>query len=132
MEYSAYYERAHEGARLVESGEYDAALQTFHGLATSDISDLDKSMMCQNMAHIYTKLNQHEDAVAWYDAAIDYEQPYFRFQALEQKAAYLGNGKYPQEALAIYESLYEQPYLTENDKERIWKNIVVLRNLRRG
>ncbi len=132
MEYQHYYERAHEGARLTEAAEYDAALQVFHDLATSDISDLDKSMMCQNIAHIYTKLGQHDDAVNWYDAAIGYESPYLRFNALEMKASYLGNGKYPDEALPIYESLYEQPYLTESDKERIWKNIVVLRNLRRG
>lgn len=131
MLYTEYYERAHAGAKQMDAGEYDAALETFHALATSDISDLDKSAMCQNIALIYSKMGQHEDALTWYDAAIGLEAPYMRFHAMEQKAAYLGNGKTPEAALPIYEGLYEQPYLTENDKERIWKNIVILRNLRR-
>lgn len=131
MEYSEYYARTHAGAKAMEAGDHDSALQTFHELVTSDISDIDKSMMCQNIAHIYATLGHHDDALAWYDAAIEYESPYMRFHALEHKAAYLGNGMAPEDALPIYESLYEQPYLTENDKERIWKNIVILRNLRR-
>ncbi len=130
MEYRIYYESAHAASAHVDKGEFEQALQLFADLAHSDISDLDKAMMCYNAANVCGKMKRTDDAFAWYDAGIAYEQPYMRFLVLEYKAVYLSELGRDAEALAIYENLYRQPYVTENDKERIWKNITVLRNPR--
>lgn len=130
MDYRDYYESAHKGGKLVEEGKHDDAIAVFHALVESDISDLDKANMCYNVAICCEKLNLFDDALRWYDAGVAYEQPYLRFNISEHKAFFLSNRGRDSEALAIYESLYRQPYLTEIDKERIWKNITVLRNPR--
>jgi tetratricopeptide (TPR) repeat protein len=130
MEYRIYYETSHAASALVDKGDFEPALQMFHDLAHSDISDIDKALMCYNAANVCGKMKRVEDALAWYDAGIAYEQPYMRFLVLEYKAYYLTEQGRDKEALEIYESLYRQPYVTENDKERLWKNITVLKNPR--
>jgi tetratricopeptide (TPR) repeat protein len=130
MDYTTYYETAQDGAKLHENGDYAGAIAVFQGLVDSDISDLDRAMMCHNVAQSYRSAGQVEDALYWYDRGIEYESPYYRFFVAESKAAYLAERGYDAESLAIYEALYPQPYLTENDKERIWNNISILRNPR--
>lgn len=133
MEYQEYSRIANEVARLDGEQKFVEAVELLRGLVESDISDLDKSIMCYNAAMICgDKLKLHEDAQAWYDTGIAYEAPYFRFFVTEHKAAYLANSGYPQESLAIYEHLMLQPYVQEVDKERIWNNVVILRNPRKA
>ncbi|MBI1318542.1 MAG: hypothetical protein GC168_06300 [Candidatus Hydrogenedens sp.] len=131
MEYQTYYDLARKGAAFDEAGDQHAAIEVFIGLVNSDISDLDKANMCYNVAHCCDKLGQTEQALAWYAEGAAYEKPYCRIQLHEWQASYLAKLGRDAEALAIYESLYEQPYLLEIEKERIWGNIAILRNPRK-
>jgi len=131
MQYSEYDRMAREGAKSLEEGKHLEAIAKFQSLLDSDISDIDKSFMAYNIAVVCEKLGHQEETLAWYDHAIAYEQPYFRSQITEHKAAYLANNGHPADALALYEWLYRQNYVQETDKERIWNNICVLKNPRK-
>jgi hypothetical protein len=50
MEYRQYCDTATRAANLVESREYDETIALFCSLLTSDISDIDKALMCFNLA----------------------------------------------------------------------------------
>ena len=102
----------------------------FEELIKSDISDIDKSLMCYNMARACEKGGHLEPALAWYDYGISLEEPFCRCLVREHKAVFLAEQRRDTEALALYEAIFVLPYATEADKERIWKNIVVLRNPR--
>ena len=127
MEYDKYVQSTQHASKLVEKGDYEQAITALEALIMSDISDLDKSMMCLNIGVVYDKMGRTQEALAWYDKGIRYEQPYSRFTITEQKAVYLAEKGYYQESLDLYEGLLAQPYLTENDKERVRNNINILR-----
>lgn len=131
MEYAKYYNETQAASKLVDEGRFEEALHAFDALVNSDISDLDKALMCYNMTIIYDKMGRADDALAWFDAGIAYEQPYYRCFVSEHKAVFLSAQGREAEAIEIYESLYPQPFLTESEKERIWNNIVLLKNRRK-
>lgn len=126
MNYQDYWAKAKAASDLNDQGQREAAIAGFLELVDSDISDLDKALMCGNIAKIYEAMDRPEEVLTWYDRAIAYEQPYFRVFHLETKAAFLANRNFNAEALAIYQFLLEQPYTYENEKERFWNNIGVL------
>jgi len=126
MKYEVYVEVAQEAARLVEAGDYDSAVAVITSLLDSDISDLDKSMMCLNLALIQDKLGRSEEALAWYDRGIGYERRVGRFTIAEHKAAYLAERDERQLSYDLYEQLLTRPELMDTDKERIRHNVAVL------
>lgn len=130
MDYHVYYEKAHKANDLLEAGDHMGAIAIFEELIASDISNLDKANMCQNIAVCCNKLGFTDQALAWYDEGIRYEAPLLRGLILEYKAAFLAEKRRDAEAIAIYEQLYSAPYVMEVDKERIWKNLTILRNPR--
>ena len=127
MNYIEHPQLSQQVATFVEQKKYGEAVKTLEKLFSSDISDLDKAMQCLNMAIVYEKQGEMETALKWYDKGIVYEKPYSRFYTREQKAIYLAQKSKVQESLSIYEELLRQPYLTENDKERMRRNIQQLR-----
>lgn len=126
MDYNDYVKLTERGSGLVDAGEYPAAVKVFEFLVSSDISDLDKSMMCFNLALVHDKMGQTTTALRWYDKGIKYERPHCRFYVTEQKAAYLAQQGSKRESRSIYEELLARPFLTESDKERIRHNVKVL------
>jgi hypothetical protein len=130
MDYQTYYDKATAASKKFDENDLEGAFAGFEELVKSDISDLDKSTMCYNVARVCEKGGHFDRALEWYDYGIALEAPLCRCLVQEHKAVFLANQRRDAEALAIYESLYTQPYVTENDKERIWKNILVLRNPR--
>lgn len=127
MEYAAYYKAMHDAAAAVEAEDYETSIAGFHSLLDADISDLDKAMICNNLAVICDKLGDIEGALSWYDAGMAYETPYMRCFIAECKAKYLADHAHVEAALAIYTGLATQPYLNESDKDRILGNVNVLR-----
>jgi Tfp pilus assembly protein PilF len=119
MEYQEYQNRINYGTQMFESGNMQAALDTFQGLVNSDISDIDKSRMCINVAVIYEKMNIPQQALQWYTQAIHLEKPHCRFEAQEYLAVYLKELGRPRDSLRVYESLLVSPHLSEEDKVRI-------------
>jgi tetratricopeptide (TPR) repeat protein len=123
MEFSQYLQKTQQAAQLVISGQLEQATDIYRELLQSDISDRDKAMMCYNLAFIAGKQSRNDEVLSWYDAGIRYEQPHSQFFVMETKAAYLANRGDVEECLLVYRYLYEQPFLQEEDKERIRRNI---------
>lgn len=128
MTYEEYVQLAGRASQLVEQGDYKGAAVILQQLVTSDISDVDKSMMCLNLAIVYARQGRVEQALAWYDEGMDYERPHGRFYVAEQKAAYLAaQGRY-EESRNHYQDLLGRAELTEGDRARIEENITRLAN----
>lgn len=128
MEYDQYVQLTTRAAQHFEANECEAALAIFRKLIESDLADLDKSLMCANMARVLEKLTMHKEALSALDLGIRFESPYFRFFVLEQKGAYLSRLGRNQECLDLYQTLLPQPHLMEGDKVRIRENIKNLQN----
>ena len=123
MDYQEYQNRINRGAQMFEAGDYQTALETFISLVNSDVSDIDKSRMCINVAVVYEKMTNVQQALQWYTRAVQFEKPHCRFEAQEYLAVYLKEIERPRDSLRIYESLLASPHLTEDDKLRLRNNI---------
>jgi len=126
--YEQYEEKAKLVAAFVDVARYTEAIDLLQELIDSDLSDIDKSMMCINMAVVYEKMAQPERALFWYDHGISYEAIYFRGFVGESKAAYLYKLQRYAECLEIYRELSEQAFQTEVDKLRLQQNITTVIN----
>jgi tetratricopeptide (TPR) repeat protein len=127
MDYQDFQNRVNYGTQMFDSGNLQAALEIFTGLVGSDISDLDKSEMCLNIAVVYDKLGNVQQCLEWYTRAIQLEKPHCRFAAQEYLAAYLKQANRPRDSIKILESLFSSTHLTESDKIRIRQNIEELK-----
>jgi tetratricopeptide (TPR) repeat protein len=127
MEYQEYVRSAERASQLVESGDYGGAIEVLRKLVSSDISRIDKAMMCLNLAVVYDKMGRFEEALFWYDEGVDYERAHDRHYVAERKAAYLAEkGRY-RESFDEYKKLLRRSGLTEGDKERIERQVETLR-----
>jgi tetratricopeptide (TPR) repeat protein len=128
MNYKDFQNRVDYGTQMFDSGNLQAALETFTALVNSDISDLDKSSMCLNIAVVYDKLGNLPLCIEWYSKAVQLEKPHCRFEAQEYLSNYLKQINRPRESLKILESLLASTHLTEADKVRVKENIEELKN----
>ena len=123
MNFKDFQNRVDHGTQMFDSGNMQAALEIFTALVNSDISDIDKSSMCLNIAVVYDKLGNYQQCLEWYTKAIQFEKPHCRFEAQEFLANYLKQINRPRESLKILESLLASTHLTESDKVRIREGI---------
>jgi tetratricopeptide (TPR) repeat protein len=123
MNYKDFQNRVDYGTQMFDSGNMQTALEAFTGLVSSDISDLDKSSMCLNIAVVYDKLGNLQQSLEWYARAVQFEKPHCHFEAQEYLANYLKQIGRPKESLKILESLISSTHLTESDKVRVRENI---------
>ena len=119
MDYKDFQNRVDYGTQMFDAGNMQSALEIFTGLINSDISDLDKSTMCLNVAVIYDKLGNIQQSLEWYARAVQLEKPHCRFEAQEYLATYLQKASRPRDSLKILEGLLASTHLTEADKVRI-------------
>jgi tetratricopeptide (TPR) repeat protein len=127
MEYQEYVRSAERASQLVERGDYEDAIEILRKLVSSDISRIDKAMMCLNLAVVYDKTGNLEEALSWYDEGADYERVHDWHYVAERKAAYLAEkGRY-RKSLDEYEKLLRRSGLTEGDNERIERQVETLR-----
>lgn len=127
MLYQHYHDIAHEAARLFEAGDFDGALSRFLSLMESDISDIDKAAMCQNIARVCEKQMRFDEALEWYDQGVALEHPWCRHHVAECRAAAFSEQGRIAECLASYEALQQLPWLNEQEKERFEHNVAALR-----
>lgn len=128
MDYDTYSTLCQDGAKLLDDGNPAGALEVFERLVASDISDLDKAVMCANVATVLDKMGRVADALRAYDRAIAFEWPYSRCDSLDRKAHFLAEKNEVAASLAIYEQLLLKPYAMEHDKARYRANIEALRS----
>jgi tetratricopeptide (TPR) repeat protein len=127
MNYKDFQNRVDYGTQMFDSGNLQAALEIFSALISSDISDLDKSAMCLNIAVVYDKLGNYQQCLEWYSKAVQLEKPHCRFEAQEYLATYLKQINRPRESLKILEALLASTHLMEVDKVRVKDNIEELK-----
>ena len=127
MEYQEYYQSAKQASEQAEAGEYESALSLLLSLVSNDISDLDKSMMCLNIAILLERMGREAEVLSWYEKGISYEWPHSRCKVAENKAAYVARQGQAKESLYIYETLMTRQFLMEEDKNRIRTNIATLK-----
>lgn len=129
MRYEDYYETAQKVSTAVDEGRYEEAMSLLRGLVDSDLAELDKSVMCVNMAVVLQKMQRNGEALQWYDRGIGYEALYLRFFVAESKAGFLHQLGRNRESLEIYSALLGQPYLNAQENERMRNNVDALRQL---
>jgi tetratricopeptide (TPR) repeat protein len=127
MDYDEYVSLARQAAQSDEAGEHEQALGIFHTLLASDISDLDKSIMCYNLGVIEEKVGREQEALASYERGMSYERPHGRIFLAEQRAGYLYRLGRLAQSLSAYEELLYRPSLTEDEKQRVRHNVAALR-----
>jgi predicted negative regulator of RcsB-dependent stress response len=127
MDYDAYTAAAQQAASLVDQGDYPGAATILQGLVESDISDLDKAMMCLNLATVHDRMNLPDEALQWFARGEGLERRHGRFHVAEQLAAHLAATGRDCDSLRKYEDLLRRRELMESDKVRIRNNVEVLR-----
>ena len=123
MDYQEYQNRINRGTQMFEAGNLQAALEVFMGLVDSDISDIDKSRMCINVAVVYEKAENPQQALQWYMRAVQFEKPHCRFEAQEYLAVYLSELGRLRDSFKVYESMLPSSHLTEEDKVRLRQRV---------
>jgi hypothetical protein len=126
MEYPEFTRQMAEINNLLSSSRLKEAETSLYQLIMQDISDLDKAALCVKMANVFDRQGNVDEALAWYDKGIAYEQLYCHFEITEKKAEYLSQMGHTRDAIPIYELLMKQPFITEMDKNRITKVIQTL------
>jgi len=127
VDYQEYFQSAQRASQQAENGDYESALSILLSLVSNDISDLDKSMMCLNIAILLERMGRETEVLSWYEKGVSYEWPHSRCKVAENKSAYLARQGKPKESLAIYETLLMRQFLMEEDKNRIRTNIATLK-----
>jgi tetratricopeptide (TPR) repeat protein len=123
MQYQEYITRTTQIKHLMDTSRLKEAVVALYKLFLSDVSDIDKARICEDMAAIYDRMGDTDEALSWYDKGIALEQTYSRFEVTEKKAQYLSQIGRSQAAVPIYENLMKQAYIGEVDRERMRRTI---------
>jgi tetratricopeptide (TPR) repeat protein len=123
MQYQDYIQKVEQVSKLIREAYFKEAVVALYQLILSDISDIDKAEICANLAVVYDRMGNTDEALVWYEKGISYEQNYYRFEVAEKKAQYLSQLGQSNQAVPIYESLMKEPFVSEAEKERMRKII---------
>jgi hypothetical protein len=129
MDYAEYCDRCQKVADLVEKQQnYAEAVQVLQGLIDdASLPDVDRSMMCLNMALVCEKLGHDDHALAWYDHAASLDRPLMRASSTMRKIDKLIQLKRTADAIALYEDLLGEPFLAMSERHIIEHNLAALR-----
>jgi tetratricopeptide (TPR) repeat protein len=127
VDYDEYVDLAQRAAQFVEAGEHEQALDIFRALISSDISDVDKAMMCHNTGVVQEKMGREQEALSSYERGMSYERPHGRSYVAEQRAGYLYRLGRLAESLRANEELSHRPSLSEEERQRMRHNMAALR-----
>jgi tetratricopeptide (TPR) repeat protein len=123
MMYLEYIQRSQQASQFIQEARFKEAVDALYQLILSDISEIDKADLCAKLAAVYDRMGNIDEALAWYEKGISFEQNYCRFDLTERKAQYLSRLGRSDKAVPIYESLIKQPFVNESEKERMRKTI---------
>ena len=127
MNYDEYVALAQQGAEADAAGDFEKAVNIFYQLLSTDISDVDKAMMCHNIGVIQEKMGKEQEALASFERGMSYERVHGRIVVAEQRAAYLYRLGRLADSLRAYEELLYRSSLTEEEKHRMKYNVAALR-----
>jgi tetratricopeptide (TPR) repeat protein len=119
MKYEEYASLAHRAAELSEKGDFQGAIATFRTIVDSDLALPDRVMMSLNIATMYARMKQIDNALTWFGTAVELEGRYLGRQALESRAIFLAQVRRDSDSLEEFEKLVKHPSLNEADKARV-------------
>lgn len=72
MQYQEYVQRVQQTSQLIQEGRNKEAVEALYQLILSDISEIDKADMCVNLAFVYDRFENTDEAMAWYEKGVSY------------------------------------------------------------
>jgi tetratricopeptide (TPR) repeat protein len=126
VNYDDFVATARKAFDLAETGDLDGGIKVFQELIETDLPEKDKAYMCLNIAALFHRKGDKEQALAWYGNGVEHDSRENGRFAMEQRAAYLAGLGRVKESLADFHELLKHPTLTNEDKDRIKKNITFL------
>lgn len=129
MDKQLYTSLANRASDLVVAGERLKAIDILEELVRSDLSNVDRAVMCMNIAVVYDQLNDQEKALETYSKAVDLEQTTESYFVAQSRAAYYSQLGMYDESIRSYDDLLRHKYLKSEDREMFLANIVTLKNI---
>lgn len=130
MDKQLYASLANRASDLVIAGERSKAIELLEELVQSDLPDLDRAMMCMNIAIVHGQMGNTDKAFEAYSRAVDLELSTTSYFVAQSRAAYYSQLGMYDESLRSYDDLLRHGKLTPADREIFLKNIETLRRLR--
>lgn len=130
MDRNLYVALTSRAAGLVDAGQYPEALDIFEEIVASDLGDVDKSMMCINLAVVHDKMGQRDQALTSYGRALAYERPTGAYFAEQHRAAYFSQIGMYAESIECYLELLARTDLKATDRDAFSQNVATLEKLR--
>ena len=106
-------------AKLAERGDHADALVVMAPWADAGLPDLQKTVVANNVAHLYVAMQRPLEAIAWYDWGLPIERALGATRLAEAKADLLAQTGRRDEAVAILESLLGDAGLPADARARI-------------
>ena len=132
MDRSLYISLSHRASDLVDAGEHAQAIEVLEQLVDSDLPDIDKGVMCMNIATVHDKMGNRQAALGRYADALDHERKTTSYFIAQHYAAYLSQLGMYADSIAIYQALTERIDLKPEDDRMFKANIRTLEALARG
>ena len=123
MEYQEFTRMTAQADEQIAASRFQEAVEVLYKLILGDISDVDRAVLCIRMAFVHDRMGKTDEAIAWYDKGIGYEQGCQNYAVFENKAQYLAQIGHTKDSVAMYESLLGMPSVSEAEKQRIRKVI---------
>lgn len=130
MDRQLYASLASRASDLVVAGDRLQAIELLEELVRSDLPDLDRAMMCMNIAIVHGQLGDTDKALETYSRAVDLEAATSSYFIAQSRAAYYSELGMYDESLRSYDDLLRHDALTPVDRDMFLKNIETLRRLR--
>lgn len=130
MDRQLYASLANRASDLVVAGERLKAIEILEELVASDLPEIDRAIMCMNIAIIHDQIGDFEKALETYSAALDLERETESYFVAQSRAAYYSKLGMYDESCRSYDDLLRHRHLKPEDREMFLKNIATLRNLR--
>jgi hypothetical protein len=105
--------------RLLDAGDLDDALTVMAPWADAGLPDLQKTVVANNVAHIYAAMQRPVEALAWYDWGLPIERTLRRTTLAEGKAALLVALGRRDEAVAVLQPLLGGDGLDADARARV-------------
>ena len=127
MDFDEFRGRVESIDKLASSGDDRALLAELHGLAGSDLPDLDRARLLSQAASAHERLGETDRALAAYDRAAALETPHRRFQAAFRKSDYLMRLGRKDDSRSILKALLERPEATLSERHSFEARLKLLR-----
>lgn len=132
MDRQLYSSLANRASDLVLAGDRPGAIELLEQLVASDLPDLDRAMMCMNVAIIHDQMGDTALALETYTRAVDIERGTDAYFVAQSMAAYYSRLGLYDESARSYGDLLRHAHLQPGDRDVFLQNIDTLRRLRNG